>query len=55
MSTSPLKNFELKNIKISANSAGKIEHAKDWRFDNVSIKAKDNSKLDIEDAMNVKL
>ena len=55
MNTSPLKNFELKNIKISANSAGKIEHAKDWYFDNINISSKDNSKLQIEDAENVKL
>jgi len=50
-----LKNFELKNIKISANNAGKIEHAKDWDFDNINISSKDNSKVDIEDAVNVKL
>jgi pectate lyase len=55
MNTSPLKNFELKDITISANTAGKIEHAKDWHFDNVHISAKDNSKVEIEDAVNVKL
>jgi polygalacturonase len=55
MNTSPLKNFELKNIKISANSAGKIEHAKDWQFDNINISSKDNSRVEIEDAVNVKL
>jgi pectate lyase len=55
MNTSPLKNFELKNININANSAGKIEHAKDWHFDNVSIIAKDNSKVQIEDATHVEL
>jgi polygalacturonase len=55
MKTSPLKYFDLNNIKITATTAGKIDHAKDWNLNKMDIQTKDNSKVDIEDAVNVKL
>lgn len=55
METSPLKDFDFTNIKISADRAGEIEYAKDWHFNEVSIQAKDNSQVKVEDAENVKL
>jgi len=48
MKESIVKNFYLKNVEIETDTAGKIEYAKGWKFKNVSIKAKDNSKLDVK-------
>lgn len=55
METSPLKDFDLTNIKISADRAGEIKYAKDWMFKEVDIQDKDNSQVRAEDTENVKL
>lgn len=54
MNTSPLKNFKLKNIMITANTAGEIKYAKDWKFEKVYITAKNGGKLEMQDIINVK-
>lgn len=55
MKTSPLKDFELNNIMITANTGGEIKYAKDWKFDKVNIMAKDNNRVTIEESYNVQL
>ncbi|HEY4334314.1 MAG TPA: glycosyl hydrolase family 28 protein [Puia sp.] len=45
----------LKNVQINAATAGEISYAKDWDLSDVSINARDNSKLKIDHVENVKL
>ena len=47
---SKVSNFNLKNVAITAATAGTIEHAEGWKFNNVKITAADNSKLEVKDA-----
>ncbi len=42
---SPLVNFRLKNIDISAKAAGSIQDAQGWTFSNVQVQAADGSRL----------
>ncbi|WP_257669683.1 glycoside hydrolase family 28 protein [Parapedobacter tibetensis] len=51
----PLQGFHLKAIQIRAREAGKIQHAKDWSFDQVVIEAADGNPLKITDSDNVEL
>ncbi len=53
--TSPLQNFKLKNIDITADKAGKIEYAKNWRFKNVHIHAKNHQKVKVEKSTKIRL
>jgi polygalacturonase len=55
MEKSLMENFNLKNIDIEAKTAGKISYAKGWKFENVTIKAKDNSKLEMENCSDMSL
>lgn len=41
-----VKDFHLIDIEIEADTAGRISYAQGWKFEKVSIKTKDNSKLD---------
>lgn len=41
-----VKDFHLSDIKIEADTAGRISYAQGWKFEKVTIKTKDNSKLD---------
>ncbi|WP_163267201.1 DUF4450 domain-containing protein [Dysgonomonas sp. 216] len=50
---SVMKNFHLANIKVNAESAGKVAFAADWSMSNVNIRSKDNSKINISDSRNV--
>ena len=40
---SPLLNVHFKNIEVSANSAGSIQNASGWKFDDVYIRTADGS------------
>ncbi|MVN20806.1 glycoside hydrolase family 28 protein [Mucilaginibacter sp. HMF7410] len=52
---SELINFNLKNVTIEAATAGDIELAQGWKFDQVSIKTKDNSQLGVKSSSNMKI
>ena len=55
MKESIVKNFYFKDVDIEADTAGQIFYAKGWKFEDVSIKAKDNSKLKLENCSNMDL
>jgi len=55
MAESIVKNFHLKDVEIEANTAGGISYAQDWKFENVSIKTKDNSELDVRNSTEIDL
>jgi polygalacturonase len=57
MKESPIENYYLTDIEIEARSPGEISYAKGWRFNNVSIKTRDNGTLKIQNCadMDVKL
>lgn len=55
MKESIVKNFYLKDVEIEADTAGQITYAKGWKFENVSIKAKDNSELNVRDCADMDL
>ncbi len=48
MAESIVKNFYFKDVNIEADTAGQISYGKGWKFEDVSIKTKDNSKLKLE-------
>lgn len=50
-----VKNFYFDDIEIDAESAGQISYAQGWKFKNVSIKTKDNSKIDVENSSDMNL
>jgi polygalacturonase len=52
---SVVKAFQLNDVKIEADTAGEISYAEAWKFENVSIKAKDNSKLDLKNCTDMNL
>ncbi len=55
MAESIVKNFHLKDVEIEANTAGGISYAQGWKFENVSIKTKDNSELDVRNSTEIDL
>lgn len=55
MKESIVKNFYLKDVEIEADTAGQIAYAKGWKFENVSIKAEDNSELNVRDCTDMDL
>ncbi len=50
-----VKAFDLKDIEIDAESAGRISYAQGWEFENVSIKTKDNSPIDVQSCTEMKI
>ncbi len=52
---SELVNFNLKNVTITAVTAGDVEFAQGWKFDRVDIQAKDNSKLGVKSSSNMNI
>ncbi|MGI4020867.1 MAG: glycoside hydrolase family 28 protein [Janthinobacterium lividum] len=52
---SELINFNLKNVSIKAATAGDIELAQGWKFDQVSIQTKDGSQLGIKSSTNMNI
>lgn len=49
-----IHDFTWKDIDITAQTAGMIDHAADWSFDNMTIHATDGSKVKVKDSTNVK-
>lgn len=47
-------NFTLKNVSIEAADAGKINYAKDWKFENVKITGTEKNTIEITNSKNVK-
>ena len=52
---STVDGFNFKNVNIQASNAGYVKHAKDWKFENSSIKADDDSDVKYDNVKNVKL
>jgi hypothetical protein len=52
---SVVKYFHLSNVTIEADTAGKISFAQGWKFENISIKAEDNSQLNIQNCTDMNL
>jgi polygalacturonase len=50
---SPLADFVFKRLDIAAGTAGTIRYASHWRFLDVTIRAKDGSKLEVKDSTQV--
>ena len=48
-SNQPAGSFVLENVDISADNAGSISNASDWKFNNVKIVGKDGGKVEIKD------
>lgn len=48
-----VENVNLKNVHISAETAGSISYSSNWNLENVSIQALDHSTLKIENSKNV--
>lgn len=49
----PIHDLTWKNISIEAKTAGAIRHAKDWKMENVKMKAMDGKPLKLENCGNV--
>jgi polygalacturonase len=50
---SPLEDFILKNFNITARTAGTIQNASQWQFEDVTIQAEDKSKIVVKDSVKV--
>lgn len=48
-----LKNFNFTNISIESATAGDINFAENWKFENVTIKTADNTKVNVNNSINV--
>ena len=55
MKESIVKDFHFSDVTIEANSAGRISYAQGWKFENVSIKARDNSILNTKNCTDMDL
>lgn len=55
MKESPVENFFLTDIEIDAGSYGDISFASGWKFKNVSIKAKNNGALKVQNCTEMDL
>jgi polygalacturonase len=51
---SPLSGFVLRNIDIEAQTAGTIQNADGWRFENARIRTADGSRVALKDSKGVK-
>ncbi len=49
----PLRDFEFKNIRIEAKSAGSIQNALNWSFTGVAIKTADGSRVAVKNSSGV--
>jgi len=49
MKTSPLSDFHLSDIELSAHSAGEIRYARDWKIHHLLIHTEDQSQLSLKD------
>ncbi len=50
---SPLKDVTFRNIDITAQRAGLIQNAEDWKFENVRIQTADGSRVALKDSRGV--
>ena len=50
---SSLQNFNFNKLNITTTTAGEVSYGENWTFTNVEIKAKDNSKLNVKNSMDV--
>ena len=50
---SPLTDFELKNLRIDARTAGSIANADGWKFNDVEIRTADGSRVALKDCRGV--
>ena len=50
---SPLLDFVFKDLDISAPAAGTIQYASHWRFTGVTLRTKDQSKIEVKDSTQV--
>ena len=49
----PLQDFEFKNIRIEAKSAGSIQNAQNWSFNGATIKTADGSRVAVKNSSGV--
>lgn len=49
----PLKNFLISNVRIDALTAGLVRNAENWRFVNINIATRDQSKPEIINSKNI--
>jgi hypothetical protein len=52
---SPVENFTLRNVHITAETPGRMYWAKNWKLKNVSIGGENGEKVDIKNTVNVPL
>ncbi|HTX37884.1 MAG TPA: glycoside hydrolase family 28 protein [Bryobacteraceae bacterium] len=50
---SPLEDFELKNIRIAAQTAGSIANAANWKFTDTEIQTADGSRVTLKDCRGI--
>ncbi|MFC3197855.1 glycoside hydrolase family 28 protein [Parapedobacter deserti] len=55
LAENPLQGFHFADVYIRAQEAGKIQHAKDWTFEKVTLEAADGKPLTMTNTDNVKL
>ena len=55
LENSTIEEFYFKDIDIEAETAGQINHANGWKFENVTFTTKDNSKLSVENSSDMDL
>lgn len=52
---SPLQEFYFTNVKVQGNTAGAIDYASGWQFDNVTIEGSDAAQLQVSNSTDMKL
>jgi polygalacturonase len=55
MKESYAENFSISNVDVSSHIAGKLSFCKNWKLENVIIKSRDNSKLSIDNCIDINL
>ena len=50
-----IKDFHFEDVEINTKSAGTIEYARDWTFENVVLKASDGTSLKVVNSENIQL
>jgi hypothetical protein len=45
-----LEDFHFNNVDINATTAGEINFAKDWSWNNVQIRTSDKSRIDVKNS-----
>ena len=51
----PMHNLQWKDVRIQAEEAGEINHARDWTMENVSLYLPVSEKIELNNAVNVEL